>query len=142
MAREKTNAARIPYRNRSDRPLQVEGCSKVVANGDRRRARELEHRAPLFLDHLIKTLRVEQTSVFMRSRKVSGPSGGGTPVLSEIGASAAQRGRELLERGFTVLGPRAGASTQPHPSYGLTGSLARDVTPNHRGDPRRPTFAV
>jgi hypothetical protein len=103
---------------------------------------ELEHRAPLFLDHLIKTLRVEQTSVPMRSRKVSGPSGGGTPVLSEIGASAAQRGRELLERGFTVLGPRAGASTQPHPSYGLTGSLARDVTPNHRGDPRRPTFAV
>jgi hypothetical protein len=38
----------------------------------------------------------------MRSRKVSGPSGGGTPVLSEIGVAAARHGRELLRRGFTV----------------------------------------
>ncbi len=38
----------------------------------------------------------------MRSRKVSGPSGGGTPVLSEIGVSAVQHGRDLLRRGYTV----------------------------------------
>src|SRR6185312_14117148 len=53
-------------------------------------------------DQLIKTLRVEQTSEPMRSRKVSGPSGGGTPVLSEIGVAAARHGRELLEHGFSV----------------------------------------
>jgi signal transduction histidine kinase len=63
---------------------------------------ELEHGVPLFLDQLIKTLRIEQTSEPMRSRKVSGPAGGGTPVLSEMGVAAARHGRELLERGFTV----------------------------------------
>jgi len=63
---------------------------------------ELEHGVPLFLDQLIRTLRVEQTAEPMRSRKVSGPSGGETPVLSEIGVAAARHGRELLRRGFTV----------------------------------------
>ncbi|MBA3563201.1 MAG: HAMP domain-containing histidine kinase [Gammaproteobacteria bacterium] len=66
---------------------------------------ELEHGITLFLEQLIKTLRVEQTSEPMRSRKVSGPSGGGgggKPVLSEIGETAAQHGRELLQHGFTV----------------------------------------
>jgi signal transduction histidine kinase len=45
---------------------------------------------------------VEQTTEPLRSRKVSGPSGGETPVLSEIGVTAARHGRELLGRGFTV----------------------------------------
>ena len=63
---------------------------------------ELEHGIPLFLAQLVKTLRVEQSSEPMRSRRVSGPSGGGTPVLSEIGETAARHGRELLQHGFTV----------------------------------------
>jgi signal transduction histidine kinase len=63
---------------------------------------ELDYGIPLFLDQLIKTLRVEQTSDPMRSRKVSGPSGGARPVLSEIGESATLHGRELLQHGFTV----------------------------------------
>jgi hypothetical protein len=63
---------------------------------------ELEYGIPLFLDQLIKTLRVEQTSEPMRSRKVSGPSGGDGPVLSEIGESATLHGRELLQHGFSV----------------------------------------
>lgn len=62
---------------------------------------ELTHGIPAFLDQLIKTLQVEQTSEPMRSRKVSGPSGGG-PVVSEIGATAALHGRDLSLRGFTV----------------------------------------
>lgn len=57
---------------------------------------------PLFLAQLIKTLEIEQTNRPMRSRKVSGPSGGGKPVLSEIGETAARHGRELLLHGFTV----------------------------------------
>lgn len=60
------------------------------------------HGIPPFLDQLIKTLQVEQTSMPMDSRKVSGPSGGGMPVLSEIGCSAAHHGSELLNAGFTV----------------------------------------
>lgn len=63
---------------------------------------EAENGIPRFLDQLIKTLRVEQTSEPMLSRKVSGPSGGGAPVLSELGESATRHGRELMERGFTV----------------------------------------
>jgi hypothetical protein len=46
---------------------------------------------------------MEQTSEPLQSRKVSGPAGGGgTPVLSEIGETAARHGRELLQHGFTV----------------------------------------
>ena len=63
---------------------------------------ELTHGIPLFLDQLIKTLQVEQTSDPMLSRRVSGPAGGGPPVLSEMGAAAALHGRELMQQGFTV----------------------------------------
>ncbi len=63
---------------------------------------ELTHGIPLFLEQLIKTLQVEQTSEPMKSRKVSGPAGGGSPVSSEMGAAAALHGRELLQQGFTV----------------------------------------
>jgi signal transduction histidine kinase len=63
---------------------------------------ELEHGVPFFLDQLIKTLRLEQTANPMDSRKVSGPSGGGRPALSELGDMAARHGGELMKRGFTV----------------------------------------
>jgi len=65
-------------------------------------AAENEHGIPLFLDQLIKTLQVEQTSQPLLSRKVSGPSGGSAAVFSELGESAARHGRELMARGFTV----------------------------------------
>ena len=55
----------------------------------------------LFLDQLIKTLRVEQTSEPEQSRKVSGPEDG-TKALSEIGETAACHGRELLEHGLSI----------------------------------------
>jgi len=61
----------------------------------------LDHGIPSFLDQLIRTLRVEQTSEPMQSRKISGPSGGG-PVASEIAVTAALHGRELSAHGFTV----------------------------------------
>jgi len=54
------------------------------------------------VEQLIKTLRVEQTPEPLRSREVSGPSGGEGSVLSEIGATAARHGRELLQHGCTV----------------------------------------
>jgi signal transduction histidine kinase len=65
-------------------------------------AAELEHGVPHFLDQLIKTLQVERTAHPMRSREVSGPSGGERSSVSEIGKTAAQHGRELLQQGFTV----------------------------------------
>jgi signal transduction histidine kinase len=63
---------------------------------------ELEHGVPLFLDQLIKTLRVERTTDPARSREVSGRSGGEGSAFSEIGTTAARHGRELLQHGFTV----------------------------------------
>ncbi|MEO6757967.1 MAG: HAMP domain-containing sensor histidine kinase [Saprospiraceae bacterium] len=62
---------------------------------------ELEHGIPLFLDQLIKTLQLEQTSQPKRSCEFSGPAGGETSV-SKMGEAAAQHGRELMDRGFTV----------------------------------------
>ena len=64
--------------------------------------RELEYGITPFLDQLIKTLQVEQTAQPMNSRKVSGPTGGGKPALSEMGETAAEHGRELLQHGYTV----------------------------------------
>lgn len=63
---------------------------------------ELEHGIPHFLEQLIKTLRFEQTSQPLQGRVVSGESGGERSDQSEIGATAAQHGRELLKHGFTV----------------------------------------
>jgi signal transduction histidine kinase len=63
---------------------------------------DLEHGIPLFLDQIIKTLRMEQSSEPLQSRTVSGPSDGGGSASSEIGATAAQHGLELMHHGFTV----------------------------------------
>ncbi len=65
-------------------------------------SKELEYGISLFLEQLIRTLEVETTAEPARSRRVSGPSGGGTPVLSEISESATLHGRELLLHGFTA----------------------------------------
>ena len=62
---------------------------------------QLQNGVPMFLNQLIRTLQIEQTSSPMDSRKISGPSGGGSAV-SEMGVTAIQHGRELLKLGFTV----------------------------------------
>jgi len=38
----------------------------------------------MFLDQLIRTLEIEQTRHPLRSRKVSGPSGGGKAVVRRV----------------------------------------------------------
>jgi signal transduction histidine kinase len=62
---------------------------------------QLRDGIPLFLDQLIRTLQIEQTARPMDSRRVSGPSGGGS-ALSEVSVSAAQHGKDLLELGLSV----------------------------------------
>lgn len=64
--------------------------------------KELANGVSIFLDQLIKTLIVEQTEAPMLSRKVSGPSGGGKPALSEMSDSATRHGKELQQHGFTL----------------------------------------
>ncbi len=63
--------------------------------------RELTHGISPFLDQIILTLQIEQTSEPLRSRKVSGPASGQT-AMSDIGETAARHGRELLLHGYTV----------------------------------------
>jgi len=81
----------------------IERCRVKVAHRPARGAtvQQLQNGVPLFLDQLIQTLRVEQTSEPMDSRKISGPSNG-EPSFSAIGISAAQHGRQLLALGFSV----------------------------------------
>jgi len=89
---------------RSNHADLIERCRLKVArrSAPRVTSAEITHGIPLFLDQLIKTLEVEQTSEPLRSRKVSGPAGGGGPWKSELGSAAALHGRELLQKGFTV----------------------------------------
>lgn len=63
---------------------------------------ELDHGISVFLDQVIKTLELEQAADPLQSRRVSGRAGGGAPALSEIGDTAAQHGKELMQHGFTV----------------------------------------
>jgi signal transduction histidine kinase len=87
--------------NRAD---LIERCREKVAHrpAPAPTPEELEFGIPLFLEQLIKTLRLEQTANPMKSRKVSGASGGSKPGLSEIGETAALHGRELYQHGFSV----------------------------------------
>jgi len=82
----------------------IERCRSKVAQRSTPKAtqEELDAGVPHFLDQLVKTLQIEQTTQPLRSHKVSGPAGGGKPVLSEIGETAARHGRELLLQGFTI----------------------------------------
>ena len=56
----------------------------------------------MFLDQLIKTLRVEQSADLKTSRQLSGSTGGKQPDWSDISVSAALHGRELMKQGFTI----------------------------------------
>ena len=87
----------------ANRDELIERCGLKVAQrpAPKPTRDELEHGIPLFLDQLIKTLRMERMADPMLSRRVSGPSGGGPPA-SEIGLAAARHGFELLRHGFTV----------------------------------------
>ncbi|OXC78321.1 MULTISPECIES: sensor histidine kinase [Burkholderiaceae] len=87
----------------NNRSALIERCKVKVSKRPARHATEqqLENGVPLFLDQLINTLRIEQTSRPMDSRTISGPSGGGI-TLSDIGVAAAQHGKELMGLGFSI----------------------------------------
>jgi len=63
-------------------------------------AEQLKVGVPMFLDQLIRTMRVEQTSELTDSKDFPSPTGRG--AVSEIGTSAASHGRALFDLGFNV----------------------------------------
>ncbi|QIE27965.1 Adaptive-response sensory-kinase SasA (plasmid) [Caballeronia sp. SBC1] len=87
----------------NNRAELIQRCRLKVGSRPARAAsvEQLKNGVPLFLDQLIKTLRIEQTGSPFESREVSGPASG-IAAMSEIGTSAAQHGHELLRLGFTV----------------------------------------
>jgi hypothetical protein len=82
----------------------IERCRTKVARRPAPRATEaeLDHGITLFLDQIIKTLKAEESAEPTESRRMSGPSGGADAILSEMGVSAKEHGRELLQHGFTI----------------------------------------
>ena len=82
----------------------IERCRDKVAKrvAPESLGKELEHGITVFLDQIIKTLKVEETTQPTESRRVSGEAGGVEAVLSEMGDAAKQHGRELLQHGFTI----------------------------------------
>jgi hypothetical protein len=87
----------------NNRNALIDRCLLKVAQ---RSHPQSEHSAslygiPVFLDQVIETLQIEQTSSPLSSREVSGPAGGPSKQ-SDLGQVAKLHGRELSEHGFTV----------------------------------------
>jgi signal transduction histidine kinase len=84
------------------RAVLIERCRLMVAQRSSPKATDADLAVgiPIFLDQIIETLRVEQTSERGRSPQISGVAGGGTP--SQIGDMATLHGRNLLIQGFTL----------------------------------------
>jgi len=86
----------------TNRALLIDRCRIMVVGRSEPKAtdHELAHGIPIFLDQLIKTLTIEQTSEPIQNRSLPGPSGENS--ASDIGEMAALHGRDLLEQGFTL----------------------------------------
>ncbi|QNK67233.1 sensor histidine kinase [Variovorax sp. PAMC26660] len=82
----------------------ISRCKAKVAQRPRRAATEhqLANGIPLFLEQLIRTLAAEEDDKPADSIRISGPSGGDSLVLSEMGVTATAHGKELLKLGYTV----------------------------------------
>lgn len=79
-------------------------CKTKVAQRPRRAATpsQLSHGIPIFLEQLTRTLVAEEEGDAAEGERISGPSGGDSTALSQIGVTAASHGRELMELGYTV----------------------------------------
>ena len=79
-------------------------CKRKVEQRPQRgaTAEQLTNGIPRFLDQLTRTLQAEEADDAVQSLRISGPSGGDTLALSEIGVTATAHGKELLELGYSV----------------------------------------
>ena len=87
----------------NNRDELIARCKAKVAQRPKRAA-TAEQRAsgvPLFLLQLIRTLEAEEQVNVAEGVRISGPAGGDSAALSEIGVSAAAHGKELLSLGYT-----------------------------------------
>ena len=82
----------------------IRRCAAKVAKRSLRQTteRQLGSGIPLFLAQLQRTLEAEERHQPTESLRISGAPGGDALSVSEMGVSAMQHGRELLELGFSV----------------------------------------
>lgn len=88
----------------NNRTELIARCTAKVAARPRRAASEaqLSNGIPMVLDQLVRTLVAEEAGDQVVSVDISGPAGGDTSILSEIGVSATAHGASLLALGYTV----------------------------------------
>ncbi|WP_431113328.1 hypothetical protein [Variovorax paradoxus] len=88
----------------NNRDELIARCKAKVARRPLRGASEkqLAHGVPMFLDQLTRTLAAEEDDEGNVTIAISGPAGGDSLALSEIGVSATAHGKELLKLGYTV----------------------------------------
>ena len=82
----------------------IRRCAAKVAKRPLRPATEaqLDSGIPLFLAQLQRTLEAEERHQPTESLRISGAPGGDALSVSEMGVTATQHGRDLLELGFSV----------------------------------------
>ncbi len=88
----------------NNRDELIERCKHKVAQRAHRSAtgQQLANGIPLFLDQLTRTLEAEESGQRAESLRISGPSGGDSLTLSEMGVTASAHGHELLNLGYSV----------------------------------------
>ncbi len=88
----------------NNRAELIARCTAKVAARPRRAASEaqLSNGIPMVLDQLVRTLEAEEAGNHGESVGISGPAGGDSSILSEIGVSATAHGASLLALGYTV----------------------------------------
>ena len=79
-------------------------CKRKVAQRPNRSptSQQLSNGIPLFLDQLTRTLKAEEADETAESLQISGPSGGDSLALSEMGVTATAHGKDLLNLGYSV----------------------------------------
>jgi len=88
----------------NNRDELIARCKHKVAQRPRRAATHLQlaNGIPLFLDQLTRTLGAEEADEAAESLRISGPSGGDSLALSEMGVTATAHGKDLLMLGYSV----------------------------------------
>jgi hypothetical protein len=87
----------------SNRALIIDSCRAMVANRSGAKAMPDEdvHGIPIFLDQVIKTLALEQTSAPKDDKTISVRNSRGE-IASDVGTTAGRHGGDLFLAGFTI----------------------------------------
>jgi signal transduction histidine kinase len=88
----------------NNRDELIARCKLKVAQRPKRAAthQQLANGVPLFLDQLTRTLAAEDADEGAESLRISGPSGGDSLAMSEMGVTATAHGKDLLVLGYSV----------------------------------------